>query len=283
MYNIIWSCTDVLQCPPSEILRTESQEIDKKFAKVTNIIYQSLLARDKSKEDLKACLIGFSCCTPVFVDSDQLEFHEQRKKFNDPSATLTTVWNVVGEYFSFFDYDILEMIVDTLGTDQDKQVFAEYEKDFKAYAEERLVIDKQGDPDTDGHSTTIMFIKLDSSYNGCEIGHLKALQRKLTALLNIENGVLQLRRVMKGSVQLVFEILYIVDVFPLSSKQELALQELGVEQLDCGNYHYRHEVIYLCMLRWVLSTSGYENTRGVIIDWIIFGFSSTGTPFMMVT
>ena len=235
--------------------------MDRKFAKLTTSIYQSLISSNISKDQLTACLMGFSCTTKVFDGSDQSMFRKQRKKFEDTSATVATVWSIIGDYISFFDYDILEMIADTLGTEQDKLKIAEYKNDFEAYAKRRVFIDdvsSQSDPslakesststseneDTCSKARTSMFVMLDPSYDDCEIGHLKRLQNKFSSILNLKKGVLQLRKVRKGSVQLVLVVPdFLVDIiFPLSSDQESALGELGVTQLDCGDYHFRAKV-----------------------------------------
>ena len=240
---------EIRECPLTvsiEGLRHDSAEIERKFLKLVASIYKSLTSRNISKDRLVACLTWLNCLTKVYNGGNQSMFRKQRRKFEDPSATLDTVWNIVGEYFSFFDYDILETIVDTLGDDSDKHNFARYEENFVAYASRRLVIDKSSscnDCESNGENAT-MLVVLDSSYDECEIGHLKRLQIKLSEVLNLNKGILQLCKVKEGSVQLVFRIPNFItkDIFPLSSDQESALGELGVTQLDCGDYHFRTKV-----------------------------------------
>ena len=118
-----------------EGLKQQSIDIERKFAKLAASIFQSLVTRNISKDSLVACLMGFSCLVKAIDDTgSQLMFRKQRRKFEDPSTTIATVWSVIGNYFSFFDYDILVLIVDTLGTDQDKHSVAVYKDEFKAYA-----------------------------------------------------------------------------------------------------------------------------------------------------
>ena len=237
------------KCPPTisiEGLQHDSAEIEIKFAKLVASIFQSLTSRSISKDRLVSCLMVLNCLTKVYNGGNQAMFRKQRRKFDDPSATIDTIWQVIGEYFSSFDYDILELIADTLGDDSDKQNFAKYKEDFEAYARRRLVIDKTSsgsDCESNGENTT-MLVVLDSSYDECEIGHLKRLQIKLSKVLNLNNGILQLCKVKEGSVQLVFQIPNFIteDIFPLSPDQESALGELGVTQLDCGDYHFRAKV-----------------------------------------
>ena len=234
-----------------EGLRQESTDIDTKFGVLVASIHQSLITRNISKDRLVALLMGFNTLTKVYDGSNQSMFRKQRKQLTDPSATLASVWIIVTEYFSFFDYEILEMITNALGNDEDKQSFAEYKRDFEAYAKRRLFINEVSSEDnpSPNKESSSMFVMLDSSYDDCEIGHFKRLQKKLSSVLGLNEGVLHLCKVQKGSVQLVFIIPDFIPViiFPLSADQESALQELGVTQLDCGDYHFRAKVC-LCDL-----------------------------------
>ena len=236
------------KCPPSvniEGLRHDSVEIEREFAVIVASTYHSLKTRNISVEELKACLMGFNCLTKVYDGSDQSMFRKQRRNFDDPSTTVTKVWNIIGDYISFFDYDILELIANTLGTDQDRQNIIEYKQMFKVYVSQRLFIEiPLGNSPCPKEGSTLLFVMLDSTYDDCEIGRLKRLQAKLSKILNLNNGVLLLRKVRKGSLQLVFQIPDFIpsDIFPLSSDQESALRELGVTQLNCGEYHFRAKV-----------------------------------------
>ena len=251
-YMIIEAVQFIDKCPISvEGLKQQSIDIERKFAKLAASIFQSLVTRNISKDSLEACLMGFSCLAKTTDGNNQLMFRKQRRKFEDPSATVATVWKEIGNYFSFFDYDILELIVDTLGTDQDRQNVATYKDEFIAYAKQRLIIcPSSEDPSTDSENpSNPVLVILDSSYDVCEIGELKRLQINLSKLFNLREGVLQLRKVRKNCVQLVFEIpdFIIETIFPLSLDAESALRKLGVVQLNCGDYHFKAKVC-LCGL-----------------------------------
>ena len=254
-YILDSGATDTVQiideCPPMvsiEGLRHDSVEIEGLFANVAASIYRSLITRSVAVDRLKACMMGFNCRTKVYDGSDQSMFRKQRRKFDEPSATVTKVWNIIGEYFSFFDYDILELIANTLGTEQDKENVVKYKTEFAAYARRRLVIDEEASGKSPGtneqSSPDSAFVILDSSYDDCEIGDIKRLQKKLSKIFNLKDGVLQLRKVRKNCVQLVFEIpdFLVHIVFPLLPDQESALGELGVTKLDCGDYHFMAKV-----------------------------------------
>ena len=247
-FSIIETIPFIDKCPICvKGLKQQSVDIERKFAKLAASILQSLVTRNISKDSLVACLMGFSCLAKTTDDKNQLMFRKQRRKFEDPSTNVATVWIEIGNYFSFFDYDILELIVDTLGTDQDRQNVTNYKDEFIAYAKQRLIIDltSEDSPSTDSENpSNSVLVILDSLYDVCEIEELKRLQINLSKLLNLREGVLHLRKVRKKCVQLVFEIpdFIIETVFPLSPDQESALGELRVVQLDCGDYHFRAKV-----------------------------------------
>lgn len=235
-----------------EGLYQESVDIGRNFAKLVASTLQSLITQNISKDRLVACLMGFDALTKVYDGSQQCIFRKQRVKFSDPNTTFDTVWNITGEYYSFFDYDILEVIIGTLGFEKDKEDFAKYKEDFKEYAKRRLFIDQSSSNSSIGPNgeKDLMYVKLDSTYNECEKGHLKSLEKRLSNILNLNEGVLQLRRVEEGCIQLVFKIPDFISevVFHLSKDQESALQELGVTKLDCRDYHFpnRKKVINNC-------------------------------------
>ena len=183
--------------------------------------------------------MGFNTRNKVFDGSNQCMFRKQRGKFDDPNATVDSVWRIIGDYISFFDYDILETIIENLGSDKDKESFAKYREDFEKYAKQR-VFKHQISSESSSAEEAIVFVKLDSLYDECDITHLKKLQKKLSDILNLNEGVLQLRKIESGCILLVFKIPDFIyeDIFPLSIDQESALQELGVARLDCGDYHF---------------------------------------------
>ena len=257
-----------------EGLEHESEEIERKFAKVAASIYRSLNSRNISKDSLVACLMGFGSLTKVFDGTNPSRFHNQRARFNEPSATVATVWTIVGEYFSFFDYEVLEIITNTLGTDQDNQKISDYKNDFEAYARRRLFIspEKTASPNSRNCKSS-MIVLLDSSYDDCEIGRLKRLETKLSEIFNLNRGVLQLRKVRKGSLLIVFEIPdFIVDlIFSLSPDQESVLYELGVLQLDCGEYHFNAKVC-LCYLFMLYLPHHAYNFREILLKVLAMKF-----------
>ena len=255
-----------------EGLEQESAAIEGKFAKLVASIYKSLTARSVSKDSLVSCLAGFKSRTKVFDADNPTVFRNEKSKFEDPSATLNTVWNVVADYFSFFDYEVLETIIIALGTDSDNKSIVKYKEDFEEYAKQRLIVLQKDTTvqNGEGRIEHSMIVKLDSSYDGCAIRSLKTLETKLSDILGLEKGVLKLRKVTDGCVQLVFTILDFIPciIFPLSLDQESALGGLGVKQLDCEGYHFRANVccMYLIYVHVIYHGKPYLILRKMMLD-----------------
>ena len=98
-----------------------------------------------------------------------------------------------------------------------------------------------------------ILVTLDKSYDNCTVSSLKNFERELAEILNVSSDVVViLCRIAPGSLKLIFQILLEIQktIFPLSREQEVALTELGVAQLSCGEYHFANdsEVLWHCML-----------------------------------
>ena len=227
----------------SEELQQETEEIDSEFGILAAKIYRSLINRNIFKDSLVACLMGFKCRSKIFKGPNRSLFRNEQKKFEDPTTTIGTVWSIVGDYFSFFDYEVLEVIINTLGSEEDKEDFKDYKRDFEEYAKRRSRITKISSEGSCLDREKVLF-KLDDLYDGCEFRCLKRLQKRLSNILKLNEGVLKLLAIEDGCILLMFEIPDFISesIFPLSTEQESALQELGVTRLDCVDHHFTEKV-----------------------------------------
>ena len=226
-------------------LYLESAELDCKFHKLCSSVLVSLDRRGVSKKKLVACLMGLNTFSPVYKSSDCSEsLLNDRKKELMEAEDLDDVWVKISDYFSFFNYYLVEHIADTLGTDEDKQRVASYKKAFVAYAKRRVYeCPAEMCSESKGVGTTII-VKLDRSYDNCTLQQLQLFEDKLADILQLrEDGVLRLCHVQPGCYELTFQAPFIVEtaIFPLSLEQEATLKALGVIQLSCGNYRFSSE------------------------------------------
>ena len=79
-----------------------------------------------------------------------------------------------------------------------------------------------------------MFVTLDQTFESCTVRNLELFVDNLRKTLNISAGaVFKLCHITPGSLKLTFQLPFSVlqDIFPLSSEQEAALADLGVDNL----------------------------------------------------
>ncbi len=183
-----------------------------------------------------------SCYTQVFKGRNQCLFREKREDLRK-ATDIYDVWNVIRGYFSYFSYGLIEHLTDLLGSKEDKDNFTVYLKEFEEYARRRIRYPtKFGSGSRD--DSTEMVVKLDSTYDKCELLYLKQFEENLSKILKVDANRLLLRGINEGCIQLVFEVPFFIipDIFPLEPKQEAKLKDLGVIQLDCGDYHFKVQV-----------------------------------------
>ena len=221
-------------------LRSESQEIMIKFQKLVSATIKSFEDRCVPLDNLVQHVMALGAFDPVFKESQVPVFHHHFEKLK-AADTITKVFMVLNNYFSFFNYHILEHIIEELGTEEDKERLKTYKEHFKKYAKRRIFeCPSEFGPVSDaGHAD--IFVKLDSQYEIFTIAEIEVFCHKLSEIVHISfQGILCLCRIDKGCFELTFQVPSYVQqkIFPLSREQELALEEEGVIQLKCGKYRF---------------------------------------------
>ena len=214
-----------------------------KFQKLFSATKKSLREKKVTASELVGHLECLGFLKPTFKDAGLSPLQHQLPKLAE-SKTVDDVMSIVKDYCSFFNYHLLEHIIDEFGTTQDKENLAAYKKDFEEYAQ-CCVIEgplEVGKMSEDGFSN--MFVTLDDVFDNCTLSHLNVFVADLRKVLNISSDVgLRLCYINRGSIKLTFQLPYSVqqDVFPLSPKQEALLADLGVVELSCGVYWFTRQ------------------------------------------
>lgn len=221
-------------------LYSESEDMMYTFQELYSATTDSLRVTNVPVRELIRHLECLGPLKPTFKDSGLPPLRHQIPGL-DNAKTVDAVMSVVKDYCSFFNYRLLEHIINKLGTDQDKLNLAKYREDFSKYGE-RHIFDcpsQVGKMNEDGHAN--MFVTLDDSFEDCNLNHLQSFVSNLRKILKISSDEgLKLCRIEYGSIKLIFQVLLFVQqaIFPLSSKQETALSDLHVLQLSCGDYSF---------------------------------------------
>ena len=231
-----------------EVLRirlcVESEDIIRKFGHLHSRVYESLCERNVPVDKLVTHLLSLGALDPVHKDSQkpvlQTFFQELRN-----ARSIEDVLYIIKDYISFFNYHVIEHIVNELGTDQDRAELQNYEKEFDEYSKRRVYEcpPEYGSKSSADHVDLV--VKVDSVYEKFTVKELKKFRYRLSRIFYVApQTVLRLCRVEEGCLQLIFQVPSFVqqEIFPLSSEQESALAAEGVIRLTCGDYQFAAKV-----------------------------------------
>ena len=219
-------------------LRSESQEIMIQFQKLVSATIKSFQERCVPLDDLVSYVMSLKAFDPVFTESKVPVFYHRFEELK-AAGTITGIFMVLNNHFSFFNYHILEEIIEELGTEEDKERLKTYKEHFNKYAKRRIFeCPSEFGPVSDvGYADII--VKLGVEHEKFTVAEIDLFCHKLSEIVHISSqGVLCLCRVEQGCIQLTFQVPSFVQqkIFPLSREQEMALEEEGVIKLKCGKY-----------------------------------------------
>ena len=201
---------------------------------------ESLIRRNVSQDMLVSYVMTLGAFDPVLKEPQLPVFRYCFKELK-AANTIYEIFMVLNDYFSFFNYQLIEHIIKSLGTDEDKAELQRYKKDFNQYAKRRIFecLPEFG-PVSDADHADI-FVKVDSQYENYTVAEIEEFRHALSEILRVSSqGILRLCRVDKGCFQLMFQVPSLVQhkIFPLSTEQERALAAVAVIRLTCGEYHF---------------------------------------------
>ena len=221
-------------------LFAESEDMTYKFQRLFYETRKSLVIQRTSVDDLLKYLDCLGAVKPTFNGSSLpvlgCQLPELRK-----TESVDMAMTVISSYCSFFNYRIVEEIINNVGTERDKTNLKNYREEFSTYAQHHIFEcpSELGDMNEIGHAN--MIVTLDATYESYTVSHLYAFVSNLQRVLKVPAVSLRLCRIIPGSLVMIFQLPHSVQraaIFPLSVEQEDALtsQTLGVVQLSCGNY-----------------------------------------------
>ena len=248
--------------------QNESHEVD-----VTNVVASisfPLLADhvhdERSREELeqqlkvetKALMYKFFVMLNKFFDSldDQsipiptllryLSSPLETSSFSLEPTVLNHIFKIIRTNSSFFNYDLVEYMIDLTGTQDDKKRLGEYKAEFIAYAQRRIYECPSTFGATLTPNDTELHVKLDSHYDSCKASELKEFQYRLRLTFKLKRLYARLLSIEQGCLKLVYAIpKHVVETtFPLSAEQKEALKECGVVELTCSHYQFLQKVLY---------------------------------------
>ena len=142
-------------------LRAEYIDIMMQFQYLVSTILTSLEKRCVKVHKILSHLMKFETYEPVLKDSKASVFHQQFKNLEKADSIEDIFW-ILKDYTSFFNYHLIEHIINVLGTEEDKAELKKYKTNFQQYAKCRVYEcpPQFGPVSNVGHAD--IFVKVDS-------------------------------------------------------------------------------------------------------------------------
>ena len=203
-----------------QILTKHVTDIVRSFADLSLNTCDSLEKRGVSVDKLRSVVVNF------------------RQELFEALSSVTTIdatFFILGGHWSFFNYEILEYIIERLGDDNDKKSLEVFLEKFKTFCKHNIFEVRA--PSSIGHKQGSlkkgkrMFVVVTKTSILQKFGDVKDAQHKIASILDINSAQLQLHRIDKGCVILVMSVPDIVaqKLFPLPKDKVAELKREGFD------------------------------------------------------
>ena len=189
-----------------ERLYVESVEMMEKFQNLLSGVTKSLKERDVSKSSILCHLMGLGQLKPVYEDPPLPVFRRQLHELKK-AKDIEEVMLGIGDYCSFFNFQLIEQIVEKLGTDTDRGNMSKYKEDFDKYAIRKVFECPSKVSSTNEKGLIKLYVTLDETYESCTVSHLQLFTSYLKKKHNIPS-MLILHQIESGSLKLTFLLFY---------------------------------------------------------------------------
>ena len=118
-------------------LCVESEDIVRKFGHLHSRVYESLCKQNVPVDKLVTHLLSLGAFDPVYKGSQKPALQTIFQELQN-AGNIEKVLFIIRDYISFFNYHVIEHIVNELGTDQDRAELQNYQKEFGEYSKRRV-------------------------------------------------------------------------------------------------------------------------------------------------
>ena len=201
-----------------------TKEINSKFKKLRNKVYESLKTRHVDHSNVVLTLTKDDVM--IFDRNDKL----------DKAANMFDVFKAILPRCSYFNYDLLKLLVEVHGSSEDKAHFDKYLQAFTDYCEAMPCAEEVcGNGDSTTNQTKLKF-KTNFDRQRLKPDDLRGIKCNIASHLKIPPSALYLKNIEEGCLSLVFLIPSFLfgHIFPLSDEQKAALyNEVKVITIHC--------------------------------------------------
>ena len=228
--------TDEQKQDLEDCLLRDTEDIIRKYSFLVTDTNKSLQKQGVNPRDLAISVLSLG-----LFQADEKQQHvlsDVGKKIQNASSIQEIFLELVC-YWSFFNYELLEHIIQVHGTAEDKAKLQKYLNDLKDFCQRRIfeVPPHVYGKENKGQNWAKFTVKLDDEVQ--KLQDLRRVRRKIAEILDLQLSKLYLCHITKGCVEVVFMIPQLVaqKVFPLSDGQQRSLLANHVVRNTCNQVY----------------------------------------------
>lgn len=146
-------------------------------------------------------------------------------------SSLSTVFMKVRKFVSFFDFDLLEHLCDSYGSDSMKKKLSDYKVSFATFSKRRVIECPSNAFGECEASEKVLIIVVDKVIEELTLDELKKFKHRVNKVLG--DKLVKVLRVEEGSIVITFQTFEEVK-FVLTQEQRKALEGEGVIKITLG-------------------------------------------------
>ena len=211
-------------------LKSDTKKMITRFANFTILTRKSIKNRNEPLDEIKDTILSLES----FTEGIGVKLLQPQDKVEIRGAdTISKVFIVLRSYISFFNYQIIEHLIEHHGSDEDHQRLEEYLNAFEAFCQRNVF---EIPPNIFCNSQEIgkkLVFKCTDGVSTLE--GVNELKERVAEVFGLQPFALQLCSIEKGCVELHFLIPSAVAdcILPVSPLQYSSLGDLGVRVLTC--------------------------------------------------
>ena len=214
-------------------------QISKKYASLTSSIRASLKRQGITPAQLAEKLMDLEGFVPLRNHEGakhRYRLLENRKSEFSKANSIEEIFSILGDYCSFYNHEIINYIVEELGTKDDKARLEKYREDFTEYCRRSVFECPFSSRSEKSPHFVDLVMKVDSDMIGqYTMKAVELFHTQVAKVLQVTKYTLHLWKVEEGCLQVTFCIPQFLKtvVLPLNAEQRRDLTRLGVVKLEC--------------------------------------------------
>jgi hypothetical protein len=177
-------------------------EILRKFLKFEAELVNSLHERITPANMVRTLMNRFTEYSPKSMYKTSLLQEHEQALLN--AKDIEEVFRIIHPFYSYYNYELLETIVEVYGVDKDKERMRQYIDDFTNYCRRVPCMEFYDDHCQKSMKRVKLKFKLDYDEKHLMLADIKNIQRCISKILNIRSSVLLLHSVEDGCIAITF-------------------------------------------------------------------------------